>query len=44
MLTDTDILFLGRSEILMIKHGSTNVTKVPNLINCALKYGRLKGY
>ena len=31
MLTDTDILFFGRSEIIIIKHSSANVTKVPKL-------------
>ena len=31
MLTDTGILFLDRSEIIIITHGSANVTKVPKL-------------
>ena len=31
MLTDTDILFLRRSEIILIKYGSANKTKVPKL-------------
>ena len=31
MLVDTDILFLARSEITIIKHGKANVTKVPKL-------------
>ena len=31
MLIDTDILFWGRSKIIIIKHGSLNVTKVPKL-------------
>ena len=28
MLTDKDILFFARSEIIIIKHDSANVTKV----------------
>ena len=31
MLTDMDISFWGWPEIIMIKHGSANVTKVPKL-------------
>ena len=31
MLIDMDILFLGRSEIIVMKHGSANVKEVPKL-------------
>ena len=41
MFTDMDILFFGRSEIIIIKHGLANWIKVPKL---CMKNGRLKGY
>ena len=31
MLADTNVLYLSRSEIIIIKHGSVNVSKVSKL-------------
>ena len=41
MLTDMDILFSSRSEIILIKHGSANVTKVPKL---CIEIGPTEGF
>ena len=44
MLTDMDINFSGRSEIIMIKHGSANVKKGPKLCMDKLPTERLSKF